>query len=243
MARKHEAEKLLRSGRSPMEIANHMTVSLGTVIQYLRLRVGEGALRLSDIYFSIPADKRKLLQSVAKRKAVTGFADTRILKEHGLSREEFELFSALRERRVFAGDMYEFVSETELSLHEIVRTKLEAAFGTEETGWWRKGVPAEVRTICVTRRELDDDPSPTPFAYTDLVHLFKIMDRNWALFVGLLPKEYASNKKKLESELARLNSIRNSVMHPVKGKKWSESDFEFVRHLRTMFVKRPATET
>jgi hypothetical protein len=240
MARKQEAEKLLRNGRSPAEIAEEMGVSLATAIQYLRLQVGEGTLRFSDIYFAIPAAKRKELQLVAERKASIGYVDTRMLKEQGLSREEFELFSRLRRRHVFAGDMYEFVSETELSLHELVRSKLEEAFGTEETGWWRKGVPADIRTVCVSRREQDDEPAASPFAYTDLVHLFKIIDRNWNLFVALLPKHYASSKKTLESELARLNRIRNSVMHPVKGKKWSEADFEFVRRLRETFVNPSA---
>lgn len=134
------------------------------------------------------------------------------------------------------GDMYEFVSETELSLHDLVRAKLQEEFGTEEAGWWRQGVPAEIRTVCVTRREQDEEPAASPFAYTDLVHLFKIMDRNWTLFVGLLPKRYASSKKSFESELSRLHRIRNSVMHPVKGKKWSEADFEFVRRMRDIFV-------
>lgn len=44
---KEQAEKLLRSGLYPSQIASEMGVSVSTVIQYLRTRVGEGALRLS----------------------------------------------------------------------------------------------------------------------------------------------------------------------------------------------------
>lgn len=80
MARKHEAERLLRNGRGPAEIAKEMGVSLATVIQYLRVQVGEGTLRFSDIYFAIPADKREQLQLVDERKASTGYVDTRLLK-------------------------------------------------------------------------------------------------------------------------------------------------------------------
>jgi hypothetical protein len=79
----------------------------------------------------------------------------------------------------------------------MVRSKLEESFGKDETGWWRQGIPAEIRTVCASRREQDDEPAANPFAYTDLVHLFKIIDRNWNLFAGLLPKQYASNKKTL----------------------------------------------
>lgn len=66
MARKHEAEKLLREGSYPSEIARHMGISVKSVIQYLRTRVGEGSLRLSDVYFSWTPEKREVLGSTCR---------------------------------------------------------------------------------------------------------------------------------------------------------------------------------
>ena len=58
MARKNEAEQLLRQGLCPSEIAGRMGISVKSVVQYLRTQVGEGSLRLSDLYFSWPPEKR-----------------------------------------------------------------------------------------------------------------------------------------------------------------------------------------
>jgi predicted transcriptional regulator len=62
VARKEEAEALIRSGLTPSEAAKQMAVSVATVVQYLRLRVGEGELRFSEIYFYLPPEKRKVVE-------------------------------------------------------------------------------------------------------------------------------------------------------------------------------------
>jgi hypothetical protein len=232
MARKHEAEILLRSGLSPTEIAKTMGISVGSAIQYLRTRLGEGALRRSDLYFAIPAARREYLQSLTGKGGID-----KQLRENGSSPEEFVLFSNLRSRRVFAGDLYEFVCDIEIALHDLVRQTLRQVFGPSEEHWWRRGIPEEVRKGCVNRREEDDDPSPDPFTYTTLVNLYKIIDANWKCFVPVLPKEYRGNKSTLKRDFTRLNRIRNAVMHPVKQQKWSEADFLFVRTVRAHFVK------
>lgn len=242
MGRKHEAERLLRSGLSPVEIAKQMRISFASVTQYLRTRVGEGALRLSDIYFSFPAERRKQLQQAADTISRTGTSDSPELLGGGKDRDELELFISLRQRRVFAGDLYELVSETELTLHQLVRDTLIQEFGSDESGWWRKGIPNELRIKCATRREEDHDPSVSAYCYTDLIDLGKIMFKNWNLFVNVLPTSYRANRKKLESDFALLNRIRNSVMHPVKERKWSEADFEFVRGIRETFRTTAAAD-
>jgi hypothetical protein len=125
--------------------------------------------------------------------------------------------------------MYEFVSESELGLHTMVKTALVAEFGETEDGWWRRGVAVEIRSQCQERREHDTDPCESPFEYSNLIDLSKIICANWSIFQSVLPKEYRSDRKKLEAQLRRLNYIRNSVMHPVKRREWTEDDFEFVR--------------
>jgi len=231
MARKNEAEELLRQGSYPSEIAAHMGVSVKTVIQYLCTRVGEGSIRLSDLYFSWPPEKREVLQRASRGK----YPDDHLLSSNGLCREELELFASLRGRRVFSGDLYEYISEAEIAVHSLVRTILESKFGTEETGWWRKGIPRNIRVECVSRREDEDEPCKEPYAYTTLIDLSTIISENWSLFQGVVPKQYSASRKQLQVDFRRLNQIRNAVMHPIKELTWSENDFELVRKMATQF--------
>ena len=179
MARKHEAEELLRQGLSPSEIAGQMGISVASVIQYLCTRVGEGALRLSDLYFSWTPEKREALQRAAGRRRSMTMAEAlkmvklegpvpvdRILSSNGLCREELELFESLRTRRVFSGDMYEYISEAEVAIHGLVRAILERELGVEESRWWRDGIPSNIRIKCASRREEDDEPCEVAYAYT-----------------------------------------------------------------------------
>jgi len=234
MARKHEAEELLRTGLDASAIAVEMGISFASVVQYLCTRVGERALRHSDIYFAIPKDKREALQRVLE---ATDRGAKVSLQEFAvdLTWEDVHLFRSLRDRRIFAGDMYEYISETEIALHNLVSTTLVASFGGEEAGWWRQGVSAEIREKCAGRREWDDEPNDSMFSYADLIDLSKVINRNWSHFRDVLPKDYSSDRRRVERDLHRLNKLRNTVMHPVKGRKWTEDDFLFVRHLQQMF--------
>jgi hypothetical protein len=231
MARKFEAEKLLKQGAHPLQVAKQMGISVNSAIQYLCTRVGEGSLRLSDIYFSWPPEKREILQHARR----DGHIELRLLSSNGLSREELELFESLRKPNVFSGDMYDYVSAAEVTIHKLVRMVLEQSFGAEESGWWREGIPVSIREKCASRRELDDEPSGSSYAYTTLIDLSTIISKNWALFQGVVPKEYSGNRRQLEKDFNRLNGIRNGVMHPVKERKWTEEDFEFVRLVSAQF--------
>lgn len=231
MARKDEAERKLREGRYPSEIAKEMEISVASVIQYLRTKVGEGSLRLSDLYFSWPADKREVLQKAADR----GYADHRTLVSEGLCREELELFRALRNDGMFRGDLYENLSAAEIAIHRLIRSRLEREYGLDETGWWRKGVPEKIRSECAARQELDEQPSDSKFDYTTLIDLSTIITKSWSLFQDEVPDTYRNDRKQLENDLRRLNSIRNTVMHPIKKRDWSEDEFMFVGRMRRLF--------
>lgn len=237
MARKHAAEQLLRQGLCPSEIAGQMGISVKSVIQYLCTRVGEGSLRLSDLYFSWAPEKREALQQAGRGR----YPDDRILSSNGLCREELELFESLRSRRVFSGDMYEYISEAEVAIHRLFRAILERELGVEESGWWRDGVPSNIRVKCASRREEDDEPCEAAYAYTTLIDLSTVISKNWTMFQEILRRGYAANRKQLESDLIRLNGIRNAVMHPVKERRWTEDDFEFVRRICGLFKAVPVS--
>src|ERR671924_352935 len=98
MARKNEAEQLLRQGYYPASIAREMRISVRSVIQYLQTRVGEGALRLSDLYFSWPPEKREVMQHARQGGRAAGPQ----LSANDLTRDDLYLFQSLRNSRVFA---------------------------------------------------------------------------------------------------------------------------------------------
>jgi hypothetical protein len=237
MAKRHDATALLLSGCTLEEISRRLNRSLSAVIQDLRLQAGEGDVKLSEIFFAISPGKRTKLEALIEQ---NGDASPAALQQkaaaQGLEWHELDLYCRLRKPGVFRGDLYEYLADTEVELHRMVRQTLIEAFGPAEAQWWRQGVPADVRRSCAQAREDDPDPVEDVFAYTTLIHLSKIIDQNWRLFSAHLPSEFANDKKRLFQEFARLNTLRNAVMHPVKGKSWGREEFTFVRDWHRYFA-------
>lgn len=213
--RRDEAAALLRQGYDPVAIKHRMGVTLRTVLDYLDRKVGSGELRRSDVYFSMPAKIRKDPPT----------ADYRTILQR------------YKNGAAAYGDMYEDVRAIELGMHSKIRDLLVEAVGPAESEWWRRGVPAKVRAKCAERRELDMDTYVEPYSYTDLLDLSRILDSSWKHFCDTLPKRLRSNKGQFLADLRRLNSIRNRVMHPVRGSPPDEPDFEFVRELKDQIVE------
>lgn len=210
MPRPREIAEFIREGKTPDEIAADLGLTIQTVMGYLHRAVGEGLLRRSDIYFSVPPERRTT--------------------NPNLSRWYNESQHAI-------GDMYEDIRDVELTLHEKIREALVQRYGNDEAGWWRQGVPEEVRVKCQERRERDpDDPCP-PFCYSDLLDLSKIIEKRWSLLQDIFP-DYAAQRDQLRKYLQRLNRIRNNVMHPVRNVVPSEADFDFVRGLKATLCRR-----
>jgi predicted transcriptional regulator len=231
MARKDEAAHHLNAGNSPKQIATTMGITITSVEQYLYTKVGEGTIKRSDILFSIDSDTRRLIedliQQLGKTECNSIFGAAR-RKGHALDYDELKIYLRLRDARVSMGDMYELICRIEMELHDAIKTTLVERYGGGEKGWWREGVANEIRK-CQDLREDDKEPAAEPFCYTTLVHLSKILEKQWALFAKALPDAVVNDKRKLLNELNKLNIIRNYVMHPVKGVPITEDDFIFVR--------------
>lgn len=233
MARKHEAVDLLKAGLSPSQIAEKMGINPSSVLAYLYNQVGEGKIRRSDIVFSIPKDLRQEVEGIiAQKQTDYWFTIQRSLEKNGhtVNRDDLQIYLTLRDARTALGDLYEMVRDIEVTLHKSIRAVLVKKFGEKE--WWRKGIPDSIRADCAGAYEKDTEPGSEPFSYTTLINLKEILDKNWNVFLELLPKKLVSNKQDLLSRLAKLNRIRNNVMHPVRGTSPTEDDFLFVRELR-----------
>ena len=240
MGKREDALTLLRSGMSPGAIRHIQEVTLATILGYLDELVGRGAIRRSDILFSVPAGtRREVFQFLSEPnvKANDFSAIAKELKDRGIDADIDDIEVALRYRsdRTAYGDMYDDIRRIEIAFHRMVRWALEAEYGDEK--WWRKGVPLAIRQKCVARREEDDEPDGDPYGYTDLLDVATIAEKEWKVVSPNLPKEVAANRKQFLDDLKQLNRIRRMVMHPVRGPSPSEDDFQFVHELkRKLFV-------
>ncbi len=231
--RKHVVE-YLKQGLTLDEIAHQLGITIGTVVNYLQTHVGQGTIKRSDIYFAIHPEIRKVLGMLM----LNGITEARELLRFSRStnfpidKTVIDVYLQFRDARVAKGDTYEFIAEIETNLHTAIRNVLIIIYGDNEGGWWRKGIPTEIRQACHTIREADPEPAAEPFSYTTFIQLSKIIDKQWAIFSKVLPMQVVNDKKALLSDLSKLNRIRNGVMHPIKGIDLTEEDFELVRKFR-----------
>jgi len=232
MGRPDEAVKHLQQGMSLGKIAESMHISILSVGGYLYKKVGEGAIRRSDMLFAIPKETRDLIEGSLKnpgiRSAIGVYYDAD-RKGHKLDQQEIGIYMTLRDARISMGDMYEFITEIETTLHKMIKGILQREYGTHERGWWRQGIPEQIRKACVIAREEDPEPVEEDYCYTTFIQMKQILEKQWTLFCNRLPKSVVKDKKELLNCLGRLNHIRNCVMHPVKGLRITEDDFQFVR--------------
>jgi len=234
MGRPRDVAELLQEGLDPGQIAQRLGISFNSVRQYLWVSVGEGLIRRSDVLFSLPKELRLAVERAVHAEGCRDLhAVQRWLyqKKVPYQQAELEMLWKLTSIRAGHGDLYEFITGTERLLHERIKEVLVARFGAEEGGWWRQGVPEKVRVNCAENRERDSDGDAEPYAYTTFIQLSEILDKQWALFQERLPKEVVTDKKVMLKDLARLNGIRNRVMHPTRLHKITDEDFEFAREM------------
>jgi len=233
-----QTTNLLLQGKSPFQIAGELRLPQSAVLEQLYRAVGQGHLRRSDILFSIEPQVRQAIEDAI---AAAGSNEPRRLRRAlansgvKVSREDVDVYLRLRDARVDLGDMYEFVREIELRLHDYIRTGLVAEYGEQD--WWRKGVPLPVREDCAVMNERDAEPVTSLYCYTTLMNLRFILDREWNALSKNLPGGLRADKQQFLADLSRLNRIRNIVMHPVKGIMFTAEDFDFVRRLRRQLMQ------
>lgn len=232
MGKREEAVTLLRGGLTPGQIRQRQNVTLETILGYLDQMVGAGAIRRSDILFSIPATTRHSVFAAANESGKDLISLYSQLRQVGIDSDDIDVVLRYKDERYALGDMYEDVRSIEIGLHLLIRRCLEDEYGMGDQGWWRNGVPLPTRQKCVSRREEDEDPIADAYGYTDLVDLRAILDKEWTVISKRLPGKAASDRKKLSNSIVRLNQIRKLVMHPVRGGCPSEDDFDFLRLLK-----------
>ncbi len=112
-------------------------------------------------------------------------------------------------------ELYGLVLPTETMLRLFIRHRLQQELGKEESEWWLKGVPENIRVDCAQMREKDCHRKDC-FDYTYLIDLKEIINKQWKLFEPGFQrvKDKFKSKKEFLEGLIRLNEIRNLVAHP-----------------------------
>lgn len=200
------AERIAR-GLTPAQIADDLKIAHSTTLSYLETAVGKGLVRRSDIYFTLRRGTRR----------------------SPMTREDQQVVIRFGSAAHATGDMYEDLRDIETTLHGRIRSALEKRYGMERKDWWLQ-LPLGTRNKCNERCE-EDSLSLDPYCYTDLLDLRKIVDKNWSVLQTEMGG-FSSDKPRLMSELVKLNRIRNMVMHPARGTRPTEADFQFIRDLR-----------
>jgi len=238
MGRPAECASLVRNGFTPTQISREFSITFKSVVQYLYTAIGFGLLLKSDILFAIDESTGGAIeQALCSLNHLSAYGLVAVLKDAGicLDDEDAALYLDLRKSRVDIGDVYQFIAEIELSLHQTIQVTLKAECGDEEEGWWRKGVPQKVRIACVTRREEDVELPAEPYCYTTFSDLIDIIDKEWKVLSPQLPNAMTKDKGDCIRNLRQLNAVRNRVMHPVRSGPPSIKDFKFARDIHHIF--------
>ena len=237
MGVREETVEMLKQGMSPSQIATSRGVTLTTILAYLNEMVGRGIIRRSDIFFAIPADHRNaILSELSTGKTSATWKIAERLKRKGIdvTKDDVTIIQEYGDSGQALGDIYEYIRTIEVRLHQLIRKCLENEFGLDDNGWWRQGVPQNIRGRCGERREMEDyDLTEHAYCYTDLIDLKEIINKNWNIFSNRFPRDSTKNKKQLMQDFERLNLIRRMVMHPVRGNIPSEDDFAFLRVIKS----------
>jgi len=237
MRSRDEALALLKSGLSPGEIARRKRVSLQTILGYLNEMVGRGKLRRSDILLSVPPELRRPALAVMATKPAATLEDLRASTAVPCSvvgESDLRVVLLYGDARHALGDAYDDLRSVEIGLHRLVRQALEERFGPGESEWWRHGVPETVRKACQVKREEDDSPASSAFAYTNVMDLRTILDKSWQAISPRLAVPARRDKRQLLRDLLALNRIRRQVMHPVRGECPTEEDLELLAKMRRL---------
>lgn len=231
---------LVSEGVGPSVISKRLGLSFGSVAQAIRAAVDAGQLQRSQVQATLDESWLQLIGAMAKNPRISAEQMPNTLRaiypDCDLDIEGVKFYLAYSGKEFRAGETYELLSEIERTLHKQIERILKQKYGEEEADWWRRGVPENVRQDCVKLRESDSEFSgDPPYAYTTLIHLKSIIDKEWPLFEKRLPEPVVKSKQGKQGimdDLRKLNGVRNRVMHPVRGAPPTEEDLKFVKRMQ-----------
>lgn len=201
--------RLIELRYAPNQIAKILGVSESTVPQYIDRAACDSIVNFVQVYLALTGltiDLQRLVIQQIKLPLV-GAPTT----SPSLSRKY---------ERLAIAEHYLQIREIERTLHESIKRTLIELFGSSEDGWWRQGIPKDIRSSCAAMRENDSSGvSYDPFTYTNFMDLKKILQmhrKNYQDSFAFLKGLSNADCDQFLNELEELNAVRNTVMHPVR---------------------------
>jgi len=128
--------------------------------------------------------------------------------------------------------------QLESNIIDTVISILKENFGSETSGWWKKGVPEEIRKEIGQIRESDEEERDYEY-YINLSHIPKIVTEsgNWSeLFKDLFGfPQYGKKKDEQVRWLDDLVKIKNAIN---SNKRITQDDYNEMNDLRILFEKK-----
>jgi hypothetical protein len=120
-----------------------------------------------------------------------------------------QITERIRHDAATMAEHYELFYCLEVSIREVIRSKLEEA----DKEWWDKLVPEFVRKNATANRKKETESGVTPrsddwLSYTNFGELGQIINANWTLFSDLF-----TDQKAVSSAITRLNTLRGPIAH------------------------------
>lgn len=112
----------------------------------------------------------------------------------------------------------EVLDKIEVLMQSTIISELKQQFGSEETGWWLRGVPLQVRKEVSSRFEEEGGKRGGKENYFDLIHYRTIVMSQWQLFGRIFGYGKKNVGKDRGTEWIKdLNEFRKIVAHPSSG--------------------------
>lgn len=226
---------LVSEGLCPSRIAKELDLRVNEIITVIHTAISNGKLKRSDVIASFDKDWRGLVDTWAdygnpiapdKMIAMLELLDM----PHDV--QELSLYLDYQKQHATLGDTYQLLSDLERMLHALFKSVLVKKFGAGDARWWAQCIPETVRISCAQNRERDQGYQEHPYAYTTLMDLWTILDKQWSVLNTHFLTEVTKDKKQLERDWKKLNSLRNRVMHPVRGEPPSDEDYDFAKEMK-----------
>ena len=112
----------------------------------------------------------------------------------------------------------DIIDRIERRLQNVVVSILKTELGPDDSGWWSKGVPLDIRIRAMERREEDNYSRGGQENYFDLIDYRRIATKKWLLFQDVLGYGKGNWSKDKRTEwINDLNERRKIVMHASSG--------------------------
>lgn len=122
----------------------------------------------------------------------------------------------------------------QLEIQGVTLRILKSKYGPDEAGWWRQGVPPQVRQDVAALREANPELGGYEQNF-DLLDYRSIASAKWELFEPFFAVGGGNSKEKQLGWFSKLSILRNRIAHPERGPV-SDAELAYIQDLLDHFA-------